>query len=49
MLPMILMSSQILSTMSGKKEESAPINGNPIDLQITYKDGERIVTPVEVK
>ena len=48
MIPILMSAAKIISDASGKKEE-AVIKGDIVDLKVTYVDGERVVTEVEVK
>ena len=48
MIPILMMTAKMISGMSNKKEE-AIIEGDIVDLKVTYVNGERVVTEVEVK
>jgi hypothetical protein len=48
MIPMLMMTAKILTSMSNKKEESI-IEGDIVDLKVTYVNGERVVNEVEAK
>ena len=48
MIPTLMSTAKIISGASGKKEE-AVIKGDIVDLRVTYVDGKRVVTEVEVK
>ena len=49
MIAMVMMSANIISKMSDKQPEQVIDKSNLIDLKVTYKNGVRIVTPVEIK
>jgi hypothetical protein len=46
MVPILMMTAKMISGMSKKKEE-AIIEGDIVDLKVTYVDGERVVTEVK--
>jgi hypothetical protein len=46
MIPILMMTARVLTSMSNKKEE-AIIKGDIVDLKVTYVNGERVVTEVK--
>ena len=48
MIPILMSTAKVISDASSKKED-AIIEGGIVDLKVTYVDGKRVVTKVEVK
>lgn len=49
MIAILMINAHTIYKVSGKKPALAIDKSNPIDLRVTYSNGERIATPVESK